>query len=96
MSDPFDANCPFNRVADGLRKRVAEIVGAAMSSKDYKSLGSVEQIEAVMCGITVGLVGVCFAHIENAGRDAMIEAIIEYLPQAREQAEGIMESIALQ
>lgn len=49
------------------------------------------QIEYFMAGVATGLIGVCFAHIQNAGRDEMMEAITECLPQARMQAEAIIE-----
>lgn len=91
----FDQNDPYNRMADSFRKQIAEMAGKAIRTQDYKSLTPVERIECFMTGITVGLIGVCFAHIENAGRDAMVQAIAEYLPQAREQAEGIFEDAIL-
>ena len=93
---PFDANDPYNRLADDLRKQVAEIASKAVRTKDYKSLSPTSQVECLMAGLTVGLIGVCFAHIENAGRDTMMDLIAEYLPQAREQAEGIFEDAARQ
>jgi hypothetical protein len=96
MPSPFDANDPLNRVADHVRRRVAEIVADVVRMKDYRSLDPVEQVQAIMAGLAVGMIGICFAHIRDAGRDAMMEAIVDYLPQAREQAEGIMKDAKLQ
>ena len=86
---PFDANDPCNRVADRLRKDVAAIVQRNMRSADYRKLTSAEQIEATAAGLMTGVIGVLFAHIEDGGRDALMEWLVGYLPQARAQAEGI-------
>lgn len=94
--EPFDATDPAERVADRFRKGVAELASAIFKDEDCRDLSSVEQVQSFMAGVATGLIGVCFAHVENAGRDAMMEAILDYLPQAREQAEGIMEDAALQ
>lgn len=87
---PFDQNDPFNRLADKLRREVAELASKAIRTADYRALSPADQLESLMCGILVGLVGVCFAHIEDGGRAAMIQAMADYLPQARAQAEGII------
>lgn len=92
----FDSSDPAERLADDFRRGVAEIAQRTFKKGDYRGLSSIEQVQCFMAGIATGLIGVCFAHIEDAGRDAMMEAITEYLPQAREQAEGIMEDAALQ
>lgn len=88
--EPFDGEDPLNIVADRLRQRVAEITGEMIRSADYKRLNPVEQIEAVMAGLVTGVVGVLFAHIQESGRDALMAAMVDYLPHARAQAEGIM------
>lgn len=93
---PYNAAHPFERAADQIRKDIAELARRTMESKDYKALSSIEQVQCFMAGAMTAVIGVCFAHIDDAGRDAMMEAIEEYLPQARAQAEGIIESAGLQ
>lgn len=92
--EPFDATDPADLMADKFRKEVARIAQRVFKDKRYRSLSSIKRVECFMAGIATGLIGVCFAHIESAGRDAMMEAITEYLPQAREQAEAIFEDAA--
>lgn len=94
--EPFDGSDPYERVADVFRREVCEIARKATQNKDYQRLSPVKQVECFMAGVTTGLIGVCFAYIENAGRDEMMAAIEEYLPQARMQAEAIIESAALE
>jgi hypothetical protein len=93
---PYNAEHPFERAADQIRKDIAELATRAMESKDYKALSAIEQVQCFMAGAMTAVIGVCFAHVEDAGRDAIMEAIEEYLPQARVKAEGIIESAGLQ
>lgn len=93
--EPFDPTDPAERMADKFRKDVAGLASVALNNADYRGLSSIEQVQCFMAGVATGLIGVCFAHVENAGHDAMMEAIVDYLPQAREQAEAIMEDAVL-
>lgn len=94
--EPYNADHPFERAADQIRKDIAELAHRMMEGKDYKSLSPVQQLECFMAGAMTAVIGVCFAHIDETGHDAIMEAIEEYLPQARAQAEGIIESAGLQ
>ncbi|WP_316184697.1 hypothetical protein [Bradyrhizobium sp. SZCCHNRI1003] len=88
---PFDENDPFNRVADDLRRGVAELASRTLKTADYRGLGQTDQLQSMAAGLVTGMLGVLFAHIEDRGRDAMVEWLIDYLPQARAQAEGLFE-----
>lgn len=90
VRDPFDAADPFDASADMFRRQIAEMATTALEFPGYRALGGIDQVRCLMAGIMTGLIGVCFAHIEPAGRDEMMKAIKRYLPQARENAEGIM------
>lgn len=90
MSRPFDHAEPFDVMADQFRRQTAGIASAAYKTTIYRELTPVQQLESFIFGVTVGLIGVCFASIRPEGRDEMIRAIVDYLPQAREQVEGIM------
>jgi hypothetical protein len=94
--EPYDADHPFERVADRFRKDIAEVAVRASETDAYKALSPEQQIQSFMAGAMTAVIGVCFAQVENAGWDAIMEAIEDYLPQARIQAEGIIDSAPLQ
>lgn len=91
---PFDPSDDADVIADNFRVEVCEMASRAMTMGAYKRLSSTEQIETFMGGVLVGLIGVCFSHIRPEGREAMMEAITDYLPQARDQAEAMIEEVA--
>jgi hypothetical protein len=88
--EPFDPTDPAEIAADNFRVQVCELALSASNDPHYQILDPVKKVESFMGGVLVGLIGVCFASVEAEGRDAMLEAIKEYLPQARDQAEAIM------
>jgi hypothetical protein len=93
---PFDPNDPFDVVAERFRQEICDIAGSMFDDAAYRRLTPVQQLEAFLGGSLVAVVGVCFAHITEAGRDVMMEGIIGYLLQARDQAEAILEDAARQ
>jgi hypothetical protein len=92
MQEAFDPGDPFDAMADQFRVRIADMALDAFKIAIYRELAPSRQLECVMAGVMTGLIGVCFASIEPGGRDAMMEAIADYLPHARSNAEGIIDS----
>lgn len=90
MREQFDPSDPAEQMADSIRKGIAEMFVQVSSRKGFRDLSSIDQVQAFMGGAMTAIVGVCFAHIDRAGRDAMVEALRDYLPAAREQAEAII------
>lgn len=90
MSGPFDPGDDFDAMAESFRRQVADMSLAAFDAAVYRDMDGIKQVECFMAGVVTGLVGVCFAHIEADGRDAMMAVIRAYLPQARENVEGML------
>lgn len=86
---PFDPSDPFDAMAESARRQVCEIAIEMMSAAVFRDLDPVRQVECLMGGMATGMIGVLFAHIVPEGRDEMMQAIIDYLPQARLNAENI-------
>lgn len=93
--EPFDPSDPADLLADTFRREVAAMAQRIFDKEAFRGLTPIQQVESFMAGVTTGLVGVCFAHVEEAGHNGMMDVIAKYLPIAREQAEGIMEDAAL-
>lgn len=87
---PFDPADPADAVADLFRRQVAEIALEVGNMPIYQQLGPRRQVESIMGGVLVGLIGVLFAHVTPEGRKPIMRAIKEYLPQARANAEGMI------
>lgn len=93
--EPFDPEDPFNAAADEIRVQVVELASKGMKSEPYSKLESYRQVECFMAGVMTGLVGVCFCHIRDEGRDEMMKAIESYLPHARANAEEMIKGAPL-
>lgn len=87
---PFDASDPFDAAADMFRRQVADMVLAATDQPPMNRLPGHRQIEAIIGGVMVGMIGACFAHVEPAGYPAVMKAIKQYLPQAKATVLEIM------
>lgn len=86
----FDANDPFDMTAERLRTLVCDAALAVMNTRAYQNLSPETQIEAMLAGITTGMLSVAFSSIEPAGRDEITTFIKSYIDQARTQVEGIL------
>lgn len=89
MMGPFNASDPFDMTAERLRVLVCDAALAVIKTQAYKRLPPEKQIEAMLAGITTGMMSVVFASIEPAGYDDITAFIKNYIDQAREQVEGI-------
>jgi hypothetical protein len=89
---PYDDSDPFNRIADSYRRAVAEVALKGMQHPDYDSLLAYQRLEALVAGTLVGLLGCAFASIEPDGRKELYKFIVNYMPQARAQAKGLLPS----
>lgn len=87
--DPFD---PVQQFADAHRKGVADLALSLESDPRFSKLSQVEKLEMCVAGLLTGVIGVAFAHIEEGGRDSLMESVENFLPEARQQAEDIMEN----
>lgn len=88
---PFDPGDPFDAMAHEFKIKVATMAIEAGKAAIYRGLGPREKLECFLSGVMVGMIGVAFAHIDPAGRDAMMEYIAECLPVARSLAESMLE-----
>jgi hypothetical protein len=87
---PFDPSDPFDIMADRFRREVAGLASTALRTTIYRDLSPTKQIECFLSGVMTGMVGVCFASIQDDGRDAMMDYVADCLPAARQLAEGIL------
>lgn len=87
--EKFDPSNPFDAMAETFRRQIVGIATGAYRTTIYREMTPAQKLESFMGGVLTGLVGVCFASIQPEGRDEMMKAITAYLPQAREQVEGI-------
>lgn len=88
----FDHCDPAQQFADAHRKGVADLALSLETDPRFATLSQVEKLEMCVAGLLTGVVGVAFAHIEDGGRDSLMESIEAFLPDARQQAEEIMEN----
>lgn len=88
---PFDPASDFDNIADSIRRDVAKLVLPWLDVPVFQALPAERRLACVMAGLTTGLVGTCFSMIEAGGRDEMMVAIEDYLPQAREHCEAIQD-----
>lgn len=86
----FDPSDDFDAMAELFRRQIADMAINAPRAAVYRNLEGYRQLECFMAGVVTGLIGVCFAQIRPEGRDEMMEAITAYLPQARQNVEGML------
>lgn len=98
MTDPrpFAPGEPFDAMAETFRTQVADMILQADEAAIFRGLSQVEQLQCIMSGTLTGLVGCCFAYIEPEGRDAIIEAIRDFVPMAAKNAESIIDQRRVQ
>lgn len=83
----FDPSDPFNAMAESFRRQIALMASTAFEATIFRELTPEQQLEALIAGITTGLLGICFIYAGNEQRDEMTECVASYLPQARANAE---------
>ena len=86
---PFSAADPFDATAERVRTTMCSATASVFGTSDYRKLSPEKQVEAVICGMTTGLVSVAFACVTPAGRDDITDFIKSYIDQARAQVESI-------
>ncbi len=90
MSAPFDPSGPFDVACEEMRKAFVDLVIAAHAGNGmFKRLDVREQVGAVLCGGLTAVVGALMSMTTEASRDDLMEAIADYLPTARENAESV-------
>lgn len=87
----FDPGDEFDAMADWFRVRVCELAQEASKAAIYRDLEDGRQLECFMAGAFTGAVGVCLAMAKPESWDALMEAIANYLPDARRNAQEIIE-----
>lgn len=90
---PFDPGDPFDAMAESIRRQVTDIPLEMMRASLYRDLPPHKQAECLIAGLLTGTIGVLFAYIHPDGRDALMEAVVDYLPDARKVVEGMLDSI---
>lgn len=85
----FNANDPFDVTAERLRTLVCDAALSVINTRAYKQLSPEKQVEAMIAGITTGLLSVAFSCVEPSGRDEITAFIVNYIDQARLQVESI-------
>lgn len=83
---------PFDAMSESFRRQVAHIASEAYRASIYRELSPVKRLESFVAGTLTGLIGVAFVSIRPEGRDEFMEALLDYLPGARQQAEEIIRS----
>jgi hypothetical protein len=90
VNAPFDPSDPFDVACEEMRKAFADLVIAAHAGNGmFTRLDAREQVGAVLCGGLTGVVGVLMSMTTEASRADLMEAIADYLPTARENAESV-------
>lgn len=83
MTDPFDACC------DTIRRGMTEAALAIHKTALFRSLTPAQQVEALITGMTVAVVGVGFSLLRQEAHDKLLKVIGDMLPAAAEQARAI-------
>lgn len=86
----FDPTDDVDRIADDLRRKVAEIVMDVRAAALKEGVGHAPFAIAVMAGLMTATVGTLMALMEPEGHEGLMQALEDYLPQARENAEDII------
>lgn len=93
---PFDPGDPFDAMAESIRRQVCDIALGMLNVGVYRDLTPGRQIECLIAGLLTGTIGALFAQIDpihsDEGRAELMRAIEAYLPQARQQAEEIIDN----
>jgi hypothetical protein len=89
----FDVTQEFERMADTFRKMMVDVLDAAQSAPDYKSLPDIQKMLCFMYGTMVGTVCGVIAHLQRDCPADILENVrkhmTEYMPLAWQQGEGI-------
>jgi len=88
---PFDPEDSGDIAGEMFRRQVVQLAIDAYKVTVYRDLDPVMQLECFVAGALTGIVCVCFASIQDEGRDAIMEHLANCLPAARLQAENIRE-----
>jgi hypothetical protein len=86
---PFDAGDPMDAVAEMFRLQITQLALDAQKITIYRDLAPQQQLQSFIAGAMTGLVGVALASVQTAGADAMVDYLVECIPYARQQAEGV-------
>lgn len=89
----FDAGDPLDAMAESFRIQVCDMAIEANKAAIFRDMDTAQQAQALMGGILTGLVGVLFAMSQEAGRYPLMEAIVDFLPHARLNAESILDEV---
>lgn len=89
MRDPFNAQDPFDATAERIRTMMCDTAVSVLDTREYRALSPERQVEAVICGMTTGMLSIAFACIAPEGRDDITAFIKDYIDHARVQVESI-------
>ena len=88
---PFDPTDPFDSQCERLRRSILQLAIDGEKITLYREMDPQRQLEALVCGVLVGLIGATFASIKptDDARNCMIEYITTCIPVARQMADAI-------
>lgn len=90
----FDPGDDFDAMAEAIRHYVLATYDEIADTAVYRDLDPHRQLECFVAGVLTGLVGIAFAHVRPEGRDEVMAFIADYMPQARMQAEAMIDQAA--
>jgi hypothetical protein len=92
----FDPSDAFDAMAESVRRQVCDVAIGMFNVAIFRDLPPDRRVECLMAGLATGMIGVLFAQVDpehrNAGRDALMEVLVDYLPQARQNAEDVLDN----
>jgi len=87
----FEPADPLDAMAESFRLQVCDIAINAGDAAIFRDMPSGDQLASLMGGLLTGTLGVLFAFVEADERDALVDALVGFVPHARAQAESIMD-----
>lgn len=89
MTDPFNAQDPFDTTAENVLTMMCKSALSVLDTPECRELSPEEQFEALMCGMTTGILHIAFSCVAPEGRDEITALIKDYVDRARVQIESL-------
>lgn len=89
----FDPGDPIDAMAESFRIQVCNIAIEANRAAIFRDMDTASQAQALMAGLLTGVVGVMFAMADKEGRGPIMEAMADFLPHARLNAESFLDEV---
>lgn len=87
----FDPTDPFQGTIEDLRQTLAMNMAAFMQAhRTYRKLNDDQQVQAIIIGGTVALMGILSALVTPETREGLVEPVRDYIPDAWRVAQDII------